>query len=127
MDSERKRGGDKIIQNQQRLFIARKSQILRLPLRRPSNRRIFRYIFGTSVETGGRLVGKKVCSREDGRERATETICLAHVLPCYRSHMVLSKEVLNDMTVAPANGGTVVQIHVSQRQSGALEWSHHTQ
>jgi hypothetical protein len=52
---------------------------------------------------------------------AAETICLAHVLPCYRSHMVLGKEVLNGMTVAPANGGTVVQIHVSQRQSGALE------
>jgi hypothetical protein len=67
------------------------------------------------METGGRLVGKKVCSREDRRQRVTETICLAHVLPCYRSRMVLGKEVLNDMTVAPANGGTVVRIHVSQR------------
>ena len=40
--------------------------------------------------------------------------------------MVLGKEILNSMSVALANGGTVVQIHISQRQSGALEWSRHT-
>jgi hypothetical protein len=78
------------------------------------------------VETSGRLVGEKVRSREDGREWAAGTICLAHVPSCYHSHMVLGKEVLNGMIVALANGGTVVQIHVSQRQSGALEWSRHT-
>ena len=35
--------------------------------------------------------------------------------------MILGKEVLNGMTVASANGDIVVQIYVSQMQSGALE------
>jgi hypothetical protein len=68
----------------------------------------------------------QVCSREDGLERTTETICFAHVLPCYHSHMILSKEALNGMTVPSANGDTVVQIHVWQMQSGVLEWGCHT-
>jgi hypothetical protein len=48
------------------------------------------------------------------------------VLFTYHSHMILSKEALNGMTVASANGDTVVQIHVWQMQSGVLEWGCHT-